>query len=140
MSIAIVANGTLFKIGASASPGTYTTIPEVSKLAGPGNKFDILDVTSHDSPGGFREFIPGLSDGDNVTATIHWKPSNAVHKDIRVASYARSVRAFQTIFPDATDNTVTYPGFTTNIMPTADIGVVLEAAITVKVTGLPVWA
>ena len=138
-SIAKIANGTLFKIGDGASPEVFTTIPECMRLGGPTIRFDLLDVTSHDTTGFFREFIPGLADGERITASVNWRPSNTVHKGIRVDSYARTLRNFKLVFPDTADNTVTASAYVEGIAPKADIGTVLVAEITVKVTGQPVW-
>ncbi len=139
-SIAVIASGTLLKVGDGASPEVFTTVPEVTKLAGPAVKFDLLDVTSHDSAGFFREFIPGLADGDNISGEINWVPANAVHKSLRVDSYARTLRNFQVIFPPgAADDTVDVATYITQIEPKSDIGAVQIAALTLKVTGLPVW-
>jgi hypothetical protein len=66
-SIAKISNGTLLKIGDGASPENFTTIPEVMRLSGPSVRFDLLDVTSHDTVGFFREWIPGLADGERVS-------------------------------------------------------------------------
>jgi len=135
-------------MGDGASAEAFTTVPEVTKLQGPSVKFDILDVTSHSSiaTGNFREFIPGLSDGDNIAFDLNWKPSNTIHKDLRVGSYARERRNFQVIFPDpdaispAADTTVVSEAYITQIQPKADIGAVLTASCTLKVTGTPVWS
>ncbi len=140
MSIAVIANGTLLQIGDGASPEVFTTVPEVTKLSGPAVKFDLLDVTSHDSPGFFREFIPGLADGDNIAGEINWVPANVVHKGLRVDSYARTLRNFKVIFPPGSaDDTVDVASFITQIEPKSDIGAVQIASLTIKVTGLPVW-
>lgn len=139
-SIAKIANGTLLKVGDAASPEVFTTVPEMMKISGPSVKFDLLDVTSHDSSGFFREFIPGLADGDNIAGEMNWRPANAVHVSLRVDSYARTLRNFKTVFPDTATNTVLTANYIANISPTADIGAVLKAAITVKVTGLPAWS
>lgn len=140
MSIAVIANGTLLKHGDGASTENFTTVPEVVKLSGPSVKYDLLDVTSHDSAGFFREFIPGLADGDTIAAEVNWRPSNAVHIALRSDSYARTLRNFKVVFPDATTNTVAVATYISNIAPTADIGAVLKAAATLKITGLPVWS
>ena len=140
MSIAKIANGTLLKVGDGASPEVFTTIPEVSKLSGPSIKFDLLDVTTHDSVGYFREFIPGLADGENINATVNWRPANMVHKSLRVDSYARTLRAFKVVFPDTADNTVDLDAYVSGLPPVADIGAVLTAALTFKITGQPVWS
>lgn len=140
MSQAIIANGTLLKMGTGSSGGAKTTIPEVTKLSGPSVKFDLLDATSHDSAGGFREFVPGLSDGDNIAFDINWRPSNAVHVSLRTNSYARSLIYFDTVFPDSATNTVTTTAYIQSIVPKADMGALLTAASNLKVTGLPVWS
>lgn len=138
-SIAKIANGTLLKVGDSASPEVYTTVPEVMRLGGPTIRFDLLDVTSHDTSGFFREYIPGLADGERITASLNWRPSNTVHKGIRIDSYARTLRNYRLVFPDTTDNTVTMATYTESIAPKADIGTVLVADLSVKITGAPVW-
>jgi hypothetical protein len=141
MSIAIIANGTLLQIHASGtSGGVPTTVPEVTKLSGPSVKFDLLDATSHDSDGGFREFIPGLSDGDTINADLNWRPSNTVHQAIREQSYDRELSYFTTVFPDTAENSVLTATYIQSIMPKSDIGAILTAATTLKVTGLPEWS
>ena len=139
-TIAIIANGSLLQIGDGASPEDFTTVPEVTKLSGPSIKFDLLDATSHDSEGFFREFIPGLADGDNVAFDCNWRPSNEIHIELRTNSYARTLTNFKTVFPDDTDNTVDYATYVQTISPKADIGTILMASGTLKVTGQPLWS
>jgi predicted secreted protein len=138
-SIAKISNGTLLKIGDGASPENFTTIPEVMRLSGPSVRFDLLDVTSHDTVGFFREWIPGLADGERVSATINWRPSNTIHKSVRVDAYARTNRNIRIVFPDSTDNTVTCSTYIENELPKADVGTPMTKDINFKVTGQPVW-
>lgn len=106
-SIAKLANGTLLKVGDGVSIEGFTTVPEVFRLRGPSTRFDILDVSSHDTPDLYREFIPGMADGDVVAAEIHWRPSNAVHAALRSAADAGTRRNIKIVFPDSSLNTVT---------------------------------
>ena len=139
-TIAKIANGTLLKVGDGASSENFTVVPEVTKIAGPSVKFDLLDATSHDLGGGnFREWIPGLADGENVTADMHWRPSNVVHKGLRVDQYARTKRNFEVVFPDTTDNTVTIATYIMQLASKADIGALMEASLQIRITGSPVW-
>jgi len=140
MSIALIANGTFLQIGGATSGATYSTVPEMKSLSGPSVNFDLLDATSHDSIGYFREFIPGLADGDNISGTMNWRPSNTYHVTLRTDSYARELNYFKVIFPDATENTVITAAYISNISPKADIGALLEADLTLKITGMPVWS
>ena len=139
MSIAKISNGTLLKVGDGASPEVFTTVPEVMRLTGPSVRFDLLDVTSHDTIGFFREFIPGLADGEKIAASVNWRPSNTVHKNLRIDAYARTLRNFKVVFPDSADNTVTAATYIESQIPKADVGTPLSMDISLKVTGAPVW-
>lgn len=139
-TIAKISNGTLLKVGDGASPEVFTTVPEVMRLTGPSVRFDLLDVTSHDTVGFFREFIPGLADGEKIAVSVNWRPSNTIHKGIRVDAYARTLRNFRIVFPDSADNTVTSPTYIESQIPKADIGTPLNMDISLKVTGAPVWS
>lgn len=139
-TIAKISNGTLLKVGDGASPEVYTTVPEVMRLTGPSVRFDLLDVTSHDTVGFFREFIPGLADGEKIAASVNWRPSNTVHKNLRIDAYARTLRNFRIVFPDSSDNTVTSATYIESQIPKADIGTPLNMDISLKVTGAPVWS
>lgn len=139
-SIAKIANGTLLKVGDGASPEVFTTVPEVMRLTGPSVRFDLLDVTSHDTTGFFREWIPGLADGEKVAASVNWRPSNTVHKNLRIDAYARTLRNFKIVFPDTSDNTVAMATYIESQMPKADIGQPMLMDISLKVTGAPTWS
>lgn len=139
MSIAKNSFGTLFKIDAAVT-GTFTTIPEVMDVNAPNVKTDLNDVTSHDSSGAFREFLPGLHDGETVTAPYNWVPSNAVHVSLRTNAYASTKTPFRLIFPDATDNTCNFQGYIVGTGNTAKMGEPMKGSLQVKVTGLPAWS
>jgi predicted secreted protein len=141
MSKAKDATGTLLKVGDGVASEGFTTIPEVSKLTIPKIKFDLHDVTSHDSVGGFREFLPGLADGESVTAELNWDPTDTVHQGVRDDSLAKTKRNFKLIFPTvAPDNTCSFSGYFTDISITANVGEPIKATVTIKVTGQPVWS
>ena len=140
MSLAIGAQGTLFKIGNGASTEVFTTIPECTKVVAPNVKFDLLEVTSHDSLGGFKEYLPGLADGENATADFWFVPQNTMHQGLRTDSYAKTKRNFNMVFPGgSTGATIAFTAYIVNLNPQADAGAVLKNAITAKVTGMPVW-
>jgi hypothetical protein len=60
MTSAVSAKGTILV-------WNYRKILEQLNLSGPSQSRDILDVTNHDSPDGFREFIAGVIDGGEVS-------------------------------------------------------------------------
>lgn len=48
----------------------------IRDISGPGISFDTIDITNHDSSG-WREFMPGLGDGGQVTFTVVWDKTDA---------------------------------------------------------------
>lgn len=65
-TLANIAGFTL-ALGSGASPQVYNTIEEVVSVGGLGTIGEDLDVTNFDSADGQREFIAGLSEGNEVT-------------------------------------------------------------------------
>lgn len=140
MSLAINSLGTLFKLSSAGSAGTFTTIPEVKEVNAPNVKIDLNDVSSHDSAGGFREFLPGMKDGGTISAPIWWVPSNTVHVALRTNAYAANLRGFKVIYPDTSDNTVDCLGYVIDAEGQGKFDQPLMSTLQVKVTGLPVWS
>jgi hypothetical protein len=105
-------------------------------------------VTDHDSASGYREFLPGLADGGDVTFSIGFDTANAVHKGTAGTGLLGSFESDGCTMPawELTLNTCTgtgiwtfdgYPnsmGFSEPIEGenTADVGV--------KITGKPTLA
>lgn len=140
MPLAINSIGTLLKRGDHAGSEVFTTIPKVRDVQSPNVKWDLQDVTSHDSSGGFREYLPGLADGDSVNAPLWWIPSNTIHIAVRTDAYASTFSNFKTVFPDTASNTVSFSGYYQNAQGLAKVGNPLELTMQIKVTGLPVWS
>jgi predicted secreted protein len=137
---AIFALGTLLKIGDGGGPETFTTIAEVMSISGPGLTSDTIDVTSHSSTGGFREFIMGLSDGGEVTFTINYNPTQATHNATTglLRDYInRTRRNFKIVFPDGSSTTWSFTGVVTGFSMSAPTDAQLSADVTIKVSGAP---
>lgn len=144
MSNAVFGQGTLLQIGDGGSPTeTFTTIAEVTEISGPSLALDVIDVTSHDSTGGWREKIGGLLDGGEVTFTINYLPSNATHnattgllRDLK----NRTKRNFKLVFPDAGSSTWSFTALVTSFEPSEPIDDRLTADVTLSITGQPTLA
>src|SRR5436190_11500845 len=72
MSNAVNAFGTLLKRNG-------TTIGEVTDLSGPEISRDNIEVTHHQSPSAYREFMKGLKDAGEFSCTINYIPTNSTH-------------------------------------------------------------
>lgn len=143
MTLAIDAYGTLLQSGDGGAPENFTTIAEVTDITGPGLVQDPLDVTSHESPGAFREFVGGLLDGGEVTFTINYVPTAATQDastGLLADMIARIVRNFQLIFPDVGTTTWSFSALVTSFEPAEPVDDRLSAEVTLKVTGQPTLA
>lgn len=142
MSLAIMSNGTLLK--RSTDGGTsYTTVPEVARVNSPDIRTDLQDVTTHDSTGGFREFMPGLKDGDVVNAELNVVHNNAVHVGLRTDQQSATLRKYGILFPGgsgADEDAEKFDSYVQSFPWQANVGEVLRSTLALKVTGPITWA
>lgn len=64
-SSAIAGVGTVFK-------RALVTVAEINSISGPNMSASVIDVTSLDSTGGYKEFISGMRDGGEVSLTCNF--------------------------------------------------------------------
>lgn len=72
--------GTLLQVGDGASPEVFTTVAGISNISGPNFTSSEIEVTSHDTAGGFRETITGLKDAGSVSGDLWFDASLSQHK------------------------------------------------------------
>jgi len=143
MSNAIGAFGTLLKIGDGESSETFTTIAEVTNISGPGLSLDTIDVTSHSSTDGWREYIAGLLEAGEITFDINFIPTDVTqnHTAGLLGDLAnKTKRNFELVFPDAGATTWSLAAFVTSFEPTEAIDDKLTASVTLKLAGKPTLA
>lgn len=139
-SQAISAFQTYLQIGDGGSPESFTTIAELRNISGPNFSSDVIDVTVHNTSTPFRRFISGLIDGGEITIDINFVPTDATHgysSGLLADMINRTRRNFQLVFPDSGSTTWLIPGIVTAFEPSADPGDVLQASVTIKVSGPP---
>src|ERR1035438_3749590 len=61
----------------TASPISFVTVAQVRDIDGPSQKTKTYDVTSHDSPNGYAQFITGLKDGGEVKFPLWFDATDA---------------------------------------------------------------
>lgn len=76
--------GLLLQYGDGNSPELFTTVAEViNEIAGPGLQRDTPEATHMQSPDGYREFLGGLKDGQDVTFDCNFLPHDDSQLDLR---------------------------------------------------------
>jgi len=134
--------GTLFRRATSLVPGNvFETIANVTSIGGPERTRETIDVTSHDSPGQWMEFIGGLKDGGEISLDVNYDPAEATH-DIDDDFDDTAARNYQIVILPGTDDEYTWSiqGVMTNIGDEFPYDDKMSRSITIKVTGKPTLA
>lgn len=137
------AYGSLLKIGDGAGSETFTTIGELRNISGPSLSADVVDVSTHASPGAYREKIATLLDAGEITFTVNYIPTTATHNATTgiLATYKnRTLRNWQLVFPDGSSTTWSFSGFVTGFQPSEPVDGELSADITITLSGQPTLA
>jgi len=81
-------------VGDGASPEVFTRYCEVDTISGVGVKNALVDVTTFCSEGNM-EYIPGLSDGSEVTFSANFAMVEDIQDDLMDDVDAKATRHFQ---------------------------------------------
>ncbi|HEY2361204.1 MAG TPA: phage tail tube protein [Candidatus Angelobacter sp.] len=114
-------------------PETFTAIPELTDLKGPGIKIDIKDVSNMQSPQFFKEKIAGLIDAGQITASMNWIPGNAQQKALLADAFARVTRNFQYLVPGGLK--WSFAAIVSAFDPGTPVGDNCVASVTLDITG-----
>ncbi|WP_436772070.1 phage tail tube protein [Yinghuangia sp. YIM S09857] len=130
--------GTQFLRGDGAGPEVFTALANVTNVSGPGLSRETIDVTAHDSPDGWMQFLGGLKDPGEVTVDVNYDPAE---HDVLIADFGDDEpRNYRIAFPDPGTTTWTFGGIMTGFEPDAPYDDKLTASLTFKVTGPPTLA
>lgn len=132
-SNALESQGTVVRINSAAVPATFTAIPEIKDISFRTGSASVIDTTDLSSTA--KEKRMGLADEGQMTLTLNWLPTNAVHAEIDLAKSDRQSRNFEIILTDGGAYTYTFSGFVLGVSLSAGVDGVLEASVTVEITG-----
>jgi hypothetical protein len=130
---ASIGYGTLFGMADPATPTVFTYISEMTSITPPAATTDNQEATTMQSPGRFKEFTPGLSDGGKIEFDMNYVPGSATDIALRAA---RGVKKWcQIIFPNGVQF-LFYAALET-YQPDAKADGVMTAKASFKVSGEP---
>lgn len=123
--------------------GSYSDLPSVGDLSGPNISAETIDVTTHDSPDAFAEFVPGMLDGGEITADLAFRTEENAHDLLYNALADRALHNFYLKMPGFVSTGAggyfSFAGLITAFNITAPVKDKLGASMTVKVSGKPVY-
>lgn len=131
---AIDAQGIVISRGSgTGSPETFTAIPEVKSFNGPGGSASVIDVT--DLASAAKEKRMGLQDEGQLSLTLNYIPDNAVHMGLRTDRANQTLRNFRIVFTDTGDTQWDFAGFVTGFTVSGGVDNVVEANVTIEISG-----
>lgn len=130
---ATAAIGTL--IQRSTDGVTYTTIAEVQSFDGPSATLDMIEATHMESPDYYREYIPGLKDGGDLSLSLNYLPSNTTQNVLQEDLDNRTKQYWKVVWTDAVSSEATFRGYVTNFGQSGSMDGKLDASITIRITG-----
>lgn len=143
-----LAQGTLLVI--SNTTGGATTekqvVAEVTSISGPTMSSDLIDVTSQESSGGFREKIIGLTDPGELSFDIFFNqtlPSHGTQPGVTTTPpgllgvfSGKGIKFFQLQLP-GNMATWQFSGVINGFEIDASVDDALKASVTIAISGLP---
>lgn len=131
------AYGAQFKRGNGGSPETFAAIADVRSINGIDISRNTDDVTTHDSPNGWMEFIGTLKDAGELSLELHYRP---VSHDQFVADLDDiEPRNYQLVVPSSPVVTWTIKAIMTKFTQGFPVDGKATGTFTFKVTGKPAF-
>ena len=135
-SAAIASKGTLLKIGDKAVPENFLTVGRITSVGEVKRTRETQDATAHDSPGEYREFIPGLRDVGEITVRGQMKKADAGQAALEAAEADGDPHAFQIVFPPRLGKRWVFNALVIEFgTAEAEVEGILNYTATLKVTG-----
>jgi predicted secreted protein len=130
--------GTQFARNTTGS--TYVVVANCTDISGPSREREAIEVTAHDSPDQYREFVKGLKDGGEVELTLNYDPNEATVSVLDDDFEEDDLRAYQLIvFPDTADEwTWDLNALITSLGDEFPHDDKMERKVTLKISGKPV--
>lgn len=139
MADEVLGLGTQLWLTNGATPGVLVKLAGLLNVNRPNLNVDSVETTDHDSADGVREFMPGLGDPGELTATLKYVPGSPTDDLILEHLASRKKRPFKIVTPTgdgATTEDHTGVMFLTSYEPDdAPVDGVRTATLTGKVSG-----
>lgn len=127
--------GTVLKVGSDVSAVAVANITEIGGIS---LSADSIDVTSLDSDGGYKEFIPGFKDAGEVSLSGFFNPATGKgQKELYDLFESGETSAFTIEFPPKTKAKWAFNGVVTGFETSASLEDPISFSGTIKVSGKP---
>ena len=126
--------------GTILAGGTAGTIGNVISMSGPNQTRDSIDISTMDSTGKWREFIPGMLDAGEMTFEVNYDAvSEQTANDLNTALADATPEEWTITFAGSAQGTWVCTGFVTALGFGSPFDDKLTQSVTIKFTGAPVY-
>lgn len=130
--------GAQFQRGDGGTPTeVFATIGEATNISGPSLDRNVIDVTSHDSPDRYMEYVGGLIDTGEVTFTVNWDP--AIHVSLISDFQDPTPRNYRIVLASPPGGTWDFAAFITGMSHEYPHDDKMSADFTFKISGAPTF-
>jgi len=130
MASVISGSGTIFQ---RWDGDEWVPIADINAIVGPSARRDNIDITSFDTEEGYREFITGFKDGDEVALNMRFTRDTF---EIMVNDFLDDeYKYYQILFPDVDESAIAFEGFVNKLPIELTADDCIRANISIKVTG-----
>lgn len=143
-SNAVFGYGAKLQMSDMAETATFTAVAEVESLSGPSLSADEIDVTTHDSTDGYREFIQGLKDAGELTVEGNFIPTEDTHKESGDPSLLDAYNSgvltdFKLVFPDTNATEWAFSAIVSGFEVDIPVDEKMTFSCTLKLSGKPTF-
>jgi len=111
----------------------WVAIAEITSIKGPGFKKEIIEVTSMDSTGGYKEFIAGFKEAGTISLTMNFTSDG--YDALKADFEAYENQYYQVVLGNAMHTSFEFEGFVTELPLTIDAKNAVTLDVTIQVTG-----
>lgn len=118
----------------------FTVLANVTDISGPSREREEIEVTAHDSPDKYREYVKGLKDGGEVSLTLNYDPEAATHQTLDDDFEEDDLRDYQILILPGTpeEHTWDFSALITSLEDEFPHDDKMERSVTLKISGKPV--
>lgn len=110
---------------------TWVSIPEAKIAPVPKSETDYVEVTSLDSTGGYREYIPGLKDAGEIEVSANY--TRAGYQQQAADEASGEAIMYRTTFEN--DDKFEFSGFPSVSVESSDVGEARMMTVNIRITG-----
>lgn len=132
------AKGAIIEIGDTdgGASVTWTPIAQFRSISTSGGEAERIDATTHDSTGGYREFVAGFKGETSFSFEIMYDPADTSH-DLLVTLYGTGeTRDVRITVPSSPTANITFEAFVTNFpLPQLPVDDMMTVEVSMTVAG-----